>query len=125
MEEADLLYKQVNMVYLHLISVPELVLHICLNFITDINGKIPRCLDPTALAGMAFANIVSFFSKVFHNCTCIGQSSFPYANMSAVLGQCPRKDDCDYMFKFYMGVSVIGAFLSACGATPSYIILLR
>ncbi|XDV25314.1 hypothetical protein PO909_029247 [Leuciscus waleckii] len=62
---------------------------------------------------------------VFHNCTCIGESSFPYANMSAVLGQCPRKNDCDYMFKFYMGVSVIGAFLSACGATPSYIILLR
>ncbi|KAK9976133.1 hypothetical protein ABG768_021339 [Culter alburnus] len=62
---------------------------------------------------------------VFHNCTCIGESSFPYANMSAVLGQCPRKNDCDYMFKFYMVVSVIGAFISACGATPGYIILLR
>uniref|UniRef100_A0A673IL24 Solute carrier organic anion transporter family member n=1 Tax=Sinocyclocheilus rhinocerous TaxID=307959 RepID=A0A673IL24_9TELE len=62
---------------------------------------------------------------VFHNCTCIGDSPFPYANMSAVLGQCPRKSDCDYMFKFYMAVTVIGAFLSACGATPGYIILLR
>ncbi|XP_051547108.1 solute carrier organic anion transporter family member 1C1-like [Myxocyprinus asiaticus] len=62
---------------------------------------------------------------VFHNCTCIGQSPLSYANMSAVLGQCPRKGDCDYMFKFYMGVTVIGAFVSACGATPSYIILLR
>ncbi|XP_067284635.1 solute carrier organic anion transporter family, member 1D1 [Pseudorasbora parva] len=62
---------------------------------------------------------------VFHNCTCIGESSHPYANMSAVLGQCPRKDDCNFMFKFYMGVSVIGAFFSACGATPGYVILLR
>uniref|UniRef100_A0A673LHS9 Solute carrier organic anion transporter family member n=1 Tax=Sinocyclocheilus rhinocerous TaxID=307959 RepID=A0A673LHS9_9TELE len=60
---------------------------------------------------------------VFHNCTCIGESPLPFANMSSVLGQCPRKSDCDYMFKFYMAVTVIGAFLSACGATPGYIIL--
>uniref|UniRef100_A0A8C1R398 Solute carrier organic anion transporter family member n=1 Tax=Cyprinus carpio TaxID=7962 RepID=A0A8C1R398_CYPCA len=64
-------------------------------------------------------------NMVFHNCTCVGDSPFPYANMSAVLGQCPRKSDCDYMFKVYMAVTVIGAFLSACGATPGYIILLR
>uniref|UniRef100_A0A671QWG1 Solute carrier organic anion transporter family member n=1 Tax=Sinocyclocheilus anshuiensis TaxID=1608454 RepID=A0A671QWG1_9TELE len=62
---------------------------------------------------------------VFHNCTCIGESPLPFANMSSVLGQCSRKSDCDYMFKFYMAVTVIGAFLSACGATPGYIILLR
>ncbi|XP_065130834.2 solute carrier organic anion transporter family, member 1D1 [Paramisgurnus dabryanus] len=62
---------------------------------------------------------------VFHNCTCIRESPLTYANMSAVLGQCSRKADCDFMFKIYMGVSVIGAFVSACGATPSYIILLR
>jgi len=30
-EEADLSYKRVNMIYLHLLSVPELVLKICLN----------------------------------------------------------------------------------------------
>uniref|UniRef100_A0A8C1SEB7 Solute carrier organic anion transporter family member n=1 Tax=Cyprinus carpio TaxID=7962 RepID=A0A8C1SEB7_CYPCA len=62
---------------------------------------------------------------IFHNCTCIGESPLPYANMSAVLGQCPRKSDCDYMFKSYMAVTVIGAFFSACAATPGYIILLR
>uniref|UniRef100_A0A673IVZ9 Solute carrier organic anion transporter family member n=1 Tax=Sinocyclocheilus rhinocerous TaxID=307959 RepID=A0A673IVZ9_9TELE len=62
---------------------------------------------------------------VFHNCTCIGDSPFPYANMSAVLGQCPRKSDCDYMFKFYMAVTIIGSFFPACAATPGYIILLR
>lgn len=46
-------------------------------------------------------------------------------NMSAVLGQCPRKGDCDYMFKVYMALSVVGSFISACGGTPGYIVLLR
>nr|AAI39696.1 Zgc:163027 protein [Danio rerio] len=62
---------------------------------------------------------------VFHNCSCIGEALLPYTNMSAVLGQCPRKSDCDFMFKIYMAVTVIGAFFSAVGATPGYIILLR
>ncbi|CAL8242124.1 unnamed protein product [Merluccius merluccius] len=63
---------------------------------------------------------------VFHNCTCVGEMLVrPAANMSVVLGQCPRQKDCDFMFKLYMAVSVIGAFVSACGGTPGYIVLLR
>ncbi|XP_043092931.1 solute carrier organic anion transporter family member 1C1-like [Puntigrus tetrazona] len=62
---------------------------------------------------------------VFHNCTCVGDSPLPYANMSAVLGQCPRKSDCDSMFKLYMAVTVLGSFFVACTVTPGYIILLR
>lgn len=62
---------------------------------------------------------------VFHNCSCVGEVAMPPANMSATLGQCGRKQDCEDMFKFYMGVSVVGAFISACGATPGYIVLLR
>ncbi|KAI4899806.1 hypothetical protein NFI96_013759, partial [Prochilodus magdalenae] len=62
---------------------------------------------------------------VFHNCTCVGDAFLPAANRSAVLGQCHRQDNCERMFKIYMGISVLGAFLSACGATPVYIILLR
>ncbi|XP_054911371.1 solute carrier organic anion transporter family member 1C1-like isoform X2 [Poeciliopsis prolifica] len=61
----------------------------------------------------------------FHNCTCVGDFMTPAANMSAVLGQCPRKSDCDYKFKIYMALTVVGAFISACGATPGYIVLLR
>lgn len=49
----------------------------------------------------------------------------PGLNMSAVLGQCPRKSDCDYIFKVYMALSVLGSFISACGGTPGYIVLLR
>uniref|UniRef100_A0A8C7FSG7 Solute carrier organic anion transporter family member n=1 Tax=Oncorhynchus kisutch TaxID=8019 RepID=A0A8C7FSG7_ONCKI len=65
----------------------------------------------------------------FHNCTCMqelkGGLMAPPTNMSAILGQCPRKSDCDRMFKFYMAVSVLGAFVSACGGTSGYIVLLR
>ncbi|XP_041636843.1 solute carrier organic anion transporter family member 1C1-like [Cheilinus undulatus] len=62
---------------------------------------------------------------VFHNCTCVGEMMTPSMNMSAVLGQCPRKSDCDRIFKIYMALSVVGSFISACGGTPGYIVLLR
>uniref|UniRef100_A0A3P8SN60 Solute carrier organic anion transporter family member n=1 Tax=Amphiprion percula TaxID=161767 RepID=A0A3P8SN60_AMPPE len=62
---------------------------------------------------------------VFHNCTCISEMTVPVSNMSAVLGQCPRKSDCDNKFKIYMALSVLGSFISACGGTPGYIVLLR
>ncbi|XP_026870393.2 solute carrier organic anion transporter family, member 1D1 isoform X1 [Electrophorus electricus] len=62
---------------------------------------------------------------VFHNCTCVGEAHAPAVNRSVVLGQCPRDQACEHMFKIYMGVSVITAFISASGATPGTIILLR
>ncbi|CAL8328843.1 unnamed protein product [Boreogadus saida] len=62
---------------------------------------------------------------VFHNCTCVGEMLRPAGNSSVVLGQCPRHGNCDYMFKIYMGFTVVFAFVSACGGTPGYIVLLR
>uniref|UniRef100_A0A8C4ZPT7 Solute carrier organic anion transporter family member n=1 Tax=Gadus morhua TaxID=8049 RepID=A0A8C4ZPT7_GADMO len=62
---------------------------------------------------------------VFHNCTCVGEMLRPAGNSSVVLGQCPRHGNCDYMFKLYMGFTVLFAFVSACGGTPGYIVLLR
>lgn len=63
--------------------------------------------------------------QVFHNCTCVGDMMTPSMNMSAVLGLCPRKSDCDDVFKVYMALSTLGSFISACGSTPGYIVLLR
>ncbi|KAM9705333.1 solute carrier organic anion transporter family, member 1D1 [Menidia menidia] len=60
-------------------------------------------------------------TMVFHNCSCIS----PGLNASAVLGQCQRSSDCESKFKIYMALSVIGSFISACGGTPGYIVLLR
>lgn len=62
---------------------------------------------------------------VFHNCSCVEEIMRPGTNLSAVLGQCPRKSDCDRTFKFYMALSVAGSFISAVGGTPGYIVLLR
>ncbi|XP_055009425.1 solute carrier organic anion transporter family member 1C1-like [Boleophthalmus pectinirostris] len=62
---------------------------------------------------------------VFHNCTCVEELMTPGMNRSAVLGQCPRKSNCERAFKFYMALSVIGSFISAVGGTPGYIVLLR
>lgn len=62
---------------------------------------------------------------VFHNCTCVEELMTPGMNSSAVLGQCPRKADCDRAFKFYMALSVVGSFISAVGGTPGYMVLLR
>ncbi|XP_030006842.1 solute carrier organic anion transporter family, member 1D1 [Sphaeramia orbicularis] len=62
---------------------------------------------------------------VFHNCSCVGEMMTSAVNMSAVLGQCPRKSDCDRIFKISMALSVVGSFISACGGTPGYIVLLR
>ncbi|XP_010791996.1 solute carrier organic anion transporter family member 1C1-like [Notothenia coriiceps] len=63
--------------------------------------------------------------RVFHNCTCTGELMTPGMNMSAVLGQCPRISNCGYIFKIYMSLSVLGSFISACGGTPGYVVLLR
>uniref|UniRef100_A0A8C3AVE8 Solute carrier organic anion transporter family member n=1 Tax=Cyclopterus lumpus TaxID=8103 RepID=A0A8C3AVE8_CYCLU len=44
-------------------------------------------------------------------------------NMSVELGQCPRRSNCDHIFKIYMALSALGSFISACGGTPGYIVL--
>ncbi|MGH0165140.1 UNVERIFIED_CONTAM: hypothetical protein FKN15_060241 [Acipenser sinensis] len=61
-------------------------------------------------------------SKVFHNCSCVAFAAPPSGNISVILGQCPRKDDCRRSFIYYLAVSVIGSFISALGATPGYIV---
>ncbi|XP_054480337.1 solute carrier organic anion transporter family member 1C1-like [Anoplopoma fimbria] len=62
---------------------------------------------------------------MFHNCTCAAEMITPRTNMSAVLGQCPRRSNCDNIFKIYMALSALGSFISACGGTPGYIVMLR
>lgn len=62
---------------------------------------------------------------MFHNCTCIDDLMTKAVNRSAVLGQCPRKSDCDQKFKIYMAVSVVGSFFASLAATPGYMVLLR
>uniref|UniRef100_A0A8C3GB75 Solute carrier organic anion transporter family member n=1 Tax=Cyclopterus lumpus TaxID=8103 RepID=A0A8C3GB75_CYCLU len=60
---------------------------------------------------------------MFHNCTCARETMTPAINMSVELGQCPRRSNCDHIFKIYMALSALGSFISACGGTPGYIVL--
>ncbi|XP_034019326.1 solute carrier organic anion transporter family member 1C1-like [Thalassophryne amazonica] len=62
---------------------------------------------------------------VFHNCSCLGGWMVPAQNMSTVLGQCPRKSNCNHMFKILTALSTLGSFISGLGGTAGYIVLLR
>ncbi|XP_053113049.1 solute carrier organic anion transporter family member 1C1-like isoform X2 [Hemicordylus capensis] len=59
---------------------------------------------------------------VFHNCSCVGAAG--PANLSAVLGQCPR-DHCAKAFPYFVTLLSICAFIICLGATPMYMVLFR
>ncbi|XP_061494424.1 solute carrier organic anion transporter family member 1C1-like isoform X2 [Rhineura floridana] len=59
---------------------------------------------------------------VFHNCSCVGVSG--PANVSAVLGQCPR-DSCTKKFPYFLALLCMIAFVYSLGGTPMYMIMFR
>ncbi|XP_053176600.1 solute carrier organic anion transporter family member 1C1-like [Scomber japonicus] len=60
-------------------------------------------------------------NTVFSNCSCVGVAG----NFTASTGQCPNKDDCDRMFPYFLGLSVITSFIISLGGTPGYMLLIR
>ncbi|XP_061637416.1 solute carrier organic anion transporter family member 1C1 isoform X1 [Phyllopteryx taeniolatus] len=60
-------------------------------------------------------------NTVFSNCSCVG----PAANLTANIGQCSDKDDCDRMFPYFLALSVITSFIISLGGTPGYMLLIR
>ncbi|XP_078530181.1 solute carrier organic anion transporter family member 1C1-like [Lissotriton helveticus] len=64
-------------------------------------------------------------NRSYGNCSCIEAESSQSGNVSVVLGQCPRGDDCSRMFLYYVISQVCGAFVYALGGASSYIILFR
>ncbi|MBN3301648.1 SO1C1 protein, partial [Amia calva] len=64
-------------------------------------------------------------NTVFHNCSCVASSPPLSGNLSVILGQCPRKEDCSRNFMIYMVVSVLGTFINSLGMTPGYMIVIR
>ncbi|XP_078090729.1 solute carrier organic anion transporter family member 1C1-like [Mustelus asterias] len=59
----------------------------------------------------------------FHNCSCI--SHFAAVNSSAVLGQCPRAEDCNKVFPYYLAVTAFESFTLSFGAMAEFEILMR
>ncbi|KAM9276219.1 solute carrier organic anion transporter family member 1B3-like [Cariama cristata] len=64
-------------------------------------------------------------NTVFHNCSCLKANSSWTGNNSAILGQCPRSEDCSKKFIYYTVIQVISGFCYALGGTPAYMIVFR
>ncbi|XP_069718240.1 solute carrier organic anion transporter family member 1C1-like [Phaenicophaeus curvirostris] len=64
-------------------------------------------------------------NTVFHNCSCLEASSLWTGNNSAILGQCPKSEDCSRKFIYYTVIQVISGFCYALGGTPAYVIMFR
>nr|XP_056703673.1 solute carrier organic anion transporter family member 1B3-like [Euleptes europaea] len=63
-------------------------------------------------------------NTVFHNCSCLENVGF-MRNLSAVLGECPRSEECSRKFIYFTGTKVISSFFYALGGTPFYMIVIR
>ncbi|XP_039625700.1 solute carrier organic anion transporter family member 1C1-like isoform X1 [Polypterus senegalus] len=64
-------------------------------------------------------------STVFDNCQCLELDGFSGGNISAVLGECQKREDCDKIFPYFLALSVISSFVISLGGTPGYILLIR
>ncbi|XP_067415282.1 solute carrier organic anion transporter family member 1B3-like [Emydura macquarii macquarii] len=64
-------------------------------------------------------------NKVYQNCSCIEITGSQSGNTSAILGQCPKSDDCSRKFIYYTVIQVISAFCHALGGTPLYMLMFR
>uniref|UniRef100_A0A7M4F0L8 Solute carrier organic anion transporter family member n=1 Tax=Crocodylus porosus TaxID=8502 RepID=A0A7M4F0L8_CROPO len=62
---------------------------------------------------------------VFENCACVAASAFSSRNISAVLGQCDREENCDKMLQYFLILSLVCCFIYSLGATPGYMVLIR
>ncbi|XP_009670198.2 solute carrier organic anion transporter family member 1A2 isoform X2 [Struthio camelus] len=62
---------------------------------------------------------------VFENCTCVAASGFSSQNVSAILGQCDRKENCDKMLHYFLILSLVCSFIFSLSAMPGYMVLIR
>ncbi|XP_041650461.1 solute carrier organic anion transporter family member 1C1-like isoform X2 [Cheilinus undulatus] len=71
------------------------------------------------------SSIGSGRNTVFNNCTCISLAENPTGNLTATLGQCPRRDSCDKIFPYFLALSVVSSFIISLGGTPGFVLLVR
>uniref|UniRef100_A0A8B9S6G4 Solute carrier organic anion transporter family member n=1 Tax=Apteryx owenii TaxID=8824 RepID=A0A8B9S6G4_APTOW len=53
---------------------------------------------------------------VFENCTCVAASEFLSQNVSAILGQCDREENCDKMLHYFLILSLVCSFIFSLSA---------
>ncbi|XP_034540777.1 solute carrier organic anion transporter family member 1C1-like [Notolabrus celidotus] len=64
-------------------------------------------------------------NTVFDNCTCVALAHTQPSNLTATLGQCPRRDSCDKIFPYFLALSVVSSFIISLGGTPGFVLLVR
>ncbi|XP_041709622.1 solute carrier organic anion transporter family member 1C1 isoform X2 [Coregonus clupeaformis] len=64
-------------------------------------------------------------NTVFSNCSCVVTAGLSSGNLTASVGHCPHRDDCDRVFPYFLALSVITSFIISLGGTPGYMVLIR
>uniref|UniRef100_A0A8C7HLF7 Solute carrier organic anion transporter family member n=1 Tax=Oncorhynchus kisutch TaxID=8019 RepID=A0A8C7HLF7_ONCKI len=64
-------------------------------------------------------------NTVFSNCSCAVAAGLSSGNLTASVGHCPHRDDCDRVFPYFLALSVITSFIISLGGTPGYMVLIR
>uniref|UniRef100_A0A8C9XM34 Solute carrier organic anion transporter family member n=1 Tax=Sander lucioperca TaxID=283035 RepID=A0A8C9XM34_SANLU len=64
-------------------------------------------------------------NMVFDNCRCVALVDTQPSNLTATLGQCPRRDSCDKIFPYFLALSVLSSFIISLGGTPGFMLLVR
>uniref|UniRef100_A0A8C6P2Y8 Solute carrier organic anion transporter family member n=1 Tax=Nothobranchius furzeri TaxID=105023 RepID=A0A8C6P2Y8_NOTFU len=64
-------------------------------------------------------------NMVFEKCKCVAAASVQPANLTASLGQCLPRNNCDKVFPYFMALSVLSSFIISLGGTPGFMLLVR
>ncbi|KAJ8393413.1 hypothetical protein AAFF_G00061350 [Aldrovandia affinis] len=65
-------------------------------------------------------------NTVFQDCRCLAEvSGARPGNLTAALGHCQDREECDHVFPYFLALSVISSFIISLGGTPGYMLLIR
>ncbi|CAB1345795.1 unnamed protein product [Coregonus sp. 'balchen'] len=129
-----LLGNPVYFIYLCTINIPAVALGIFTG------GLLMKRLKLSIMGAAKFAfgtSLIGYFlsllffamscenTKVFSNCSCVVTAGLSSGNLTASVGHCPHRDDCDRVFPYFLALSVITSFIISLGGTPGYMVLIR
>ncbi|MED6255722.1 hypothetical protein ATANTOWER_013884 [Ataeniobius toweri] len=62
---------------------------------------------------------------VFDHCRCVAVTNILPGNLTARLGQCLPRYNCDRVFPYFLALSVLSSFIISLGGTPGLMLLVR
>ncbi|XP_046890075.1 solute carrier organic anion transporter family member 1C1 [Hypomesus transpacificus] len=64
-------------------------------------------------------------TTVFDQCRCVASAGPHSANLTAALGHCLHRDNCDRVFPYFLALAVLSSFIISLGGTPGFVLLIR